>query len=84
MSAKHDRTLAAVFEDPVRANILWRDVVAMLKNCGAEFTERAGSRVAFTLGGRTLHLHRPHPGKELRPYMVFDVRNFLVEVGMTP
>jgi hypothetical protein len=84
MSAKHDRTLAAVFEDPVRANILWRDVVAMLKNLGADVTEREGSRVAFTLGTRTLYLHRPHPGKELRPYMVSNVRDFLVEIGVTP
>jgi hypothetical protein len=84
MSSKHQRTLAAIFEDPVRANILWRDIVALLKNLGADVTERAGSRVAFTLAARTLVLHRPHPGKEARPYMVSDVRNFLIAAGVTP
>jgi HicA toxin of bacterial toxin-antitoxin, len=68
----------------VRSNILWNDVVALMKNLGSDVTERAGSRVAFTLGGRTIVLHRPHPGKETRPYGVNDLRDFLVEAGVTP
>ena len=84
MSAKHRRTFAALFEDPVRVNILWNDIVTLMKSLGADVTERAGSRVAFTLDGRTIVLHRPHPGKEVRPYAVEDLRDFLVEAGVTP
>ena len=84
MSSKHRRTLAALFEDPVRSNILWNDIVALMKSLGSDVTERAGSRVAFTLDRRTIVLHRPHPGKEVRPYAVEDLRDFLVEAGVTP
>jgi hypothetical protein len=84
MSAKHRRTLAAVFEDPVRSNILWNDLVGLVKNLGADVSERAGSRVAVTLGARTIVLHRPHPGKEARPYAVQDLRDFLIEAGVAP
>lgn len=39
MGPKHRRTLEAIFEDPVRSNIAWRDIEAMLAAAGAEFTE---------------------------------------------
>jgi len=55
-----------------------------MKSLGSDVTERAGSRVAFTLDRRTIVLHRPHPGKEVRPYAVEDLRDFLVEAGVTP
>jgi len=84
MSAEHRRTLAAIFEDPVRGNILWRDIVSLLRNLGADVSQREGSRVAVTLDGRTIILHRAHPGKETRPYAVYDLRAFLVEVGVEP
>src|SRR5437016_5043486 len=36
MNQKHRRTLAAIFDDPARSNISWRDIEAMLKAAGAE------------------------------------------------
>lgn len=50
MSSKHRRTLAALFEDPVRSNILWNEVVSLMRHLGAKFNPRGGSCVAFTLG----------------------------------
>lgn len=84
MSSKHRRTLEAVFENPVRSNILWNDIVAMLKHYGADVLERAGSRVAVTLNGRVAVLHRPHPEKEAKRSTVRDLRTFLIEAGLTP
>jgi len=84
MSGKHRRTLAALFEDPVRSNILWSDVVSLLRHLGAKVRSRGGSSVAFTLRGHTMTFHRPHPGKELKPYAVRDLRAFLIERGVEP
>lgn len=64
MGPKHKRTLAAIFDDPVRSNIGWRDIESMLDAAGAEITEGAGSRVRITLNGVRAVFHRPHPQKE--------------------
>lgn len=84
MTSRHLRTLAAVFEDPVRANILWSDIESMLRSLGAGIQERAGSRIAVKLGGRTVIFHRPHPAKEANRYLVRDVRALLTIVGIEP
>ena len=51
MNKKHRRTLQAVFDDPVRSNIAWRDVEAMLEAASAEITAGEGSRVRIALNG---------------------------------
>jgi hypothetical protein len=51
VNRRHRRTLEAVFDDPIRSNILWRDIEAMLKAAGAEISEGAGSRVRIVLNG---------------------------------
>ena len=39
MGPKHERTLKAIFEDPVRSNIAWRDIEAMLESAGYSATD---------------------------------------------
>ncbi|MCC8166460.1 MAG: type II toxin-antitoxin system HicA family toxin [Planctomycetes bacterium] len=46
--------------------------------------QREDSRVDFFHGQKTLHIHEPHPGKEIRPYQVKDVRSFLKKIGVGP
>lgn len=84
MGPKHRRTLEAVFEDPVRSNIAWRDIEAMLEALGAEITEGSGSRVRIALNGVRAVFHRPHPQKETDKGAVKSMRRFLTEVGVTP
>jgi HicA toxin of bacterial toxin-antitoxin, len=84
MNQKHRRTLDAVFEDPVRSNIPWRDIESMMKAAGAEITEGAGSRIRVALGGVRAVFHRPHPKKETDKGAVRSVRRFLSEAGVTP
>ena len=84
MNQKHRRTLEAVFEDPVRSNIPWRDIEAMLKAAGAEITEGAGSRIRVALNGIRAVFHRPHPQKDTDKGAVRSVRRFLTEAGVTP
>jgi hypothetical protein len=84
MNQKHQGTLAAVFDDPVRSNILWRSIEAMLKATGAEITEGEGSRVRIALNGVRAVFHRPHPQKETDKGAVRSMRRFLTEAGVTP
>ncbi len=84
MGLKHQRTLSAIFEDPVRSNILWRDIESMLEWAGAEITEGAGSRVRIALNGVRAVFHRPHPQKETNKGAIKSMRRFLTEAGVTP
>jgi len=84
MSRKHQRTLEAIFDDPVRSNIPWRDIEAVLEAAGAEITEGEGSRVRIALNGVRAVFHRPHPQKETDKGAVKSMRRFLTEAGVTP
>ncbi|MEI8295846.1 MAG: type II toxin-antitoxin system HicA family toxin [Alphaproteobacteria bacterium] len=84
MSKKHDRTLMAIFSDPVQSGILWRDIETMLKSIGAEISERRGSRVCISLNGIDAVFHRPHPRKETDKGAINSMRRFLKEAGVGP
>ena len=84
MNRKHKRTLAAIFEDPVRSGIAWTDIEALLKALGAELSEGRGSRARVALNGVRAVFHRPHPEKETDKGAVKSVRRFLAEAGIEP
>ncbi len=84
LSGKHRAVLEAVFADPTRSNILWRDVEALLLACGAELGEGQGSRVRIALNGVRAVFHRPHPQKEMDRGAVRSLRRFLAEAEMKP
>ena len=82
--SKHERTIKSVYADPVRANINWSDIEAMLRYRGAELSEGAGSRVRIALNGVRAVFHRPHPQKETDKGAVKSMRRFLSEAGVKP
>jgi hypothetical protein len=84
MTKKHHRTLAAIFAEPVRANVNWSDIEAMLEACGAEISDGEGSRVRIALNGVRAVFHRPHPEKETDKGALRAMRRFLTEAGVTP
>lgn len=84
MVSRHQQTLMHLFEDPVRANIPWRDIEAMLRAEGAEISEGAGSRVRIALHGVRAVFHRPHPHKETDRGAVRSLRRFLIAAGVLP
>jgi len=84
MNKRHERTLAAIFTDPVSGSIKWRDIETLLVSLGAQVSEGSGSRVRFTINGQTLFLHRPHPSPDARRWMIRDIRDFLTIVGIRP
>ena len=84
MIGKHQKTLHAIFADPVRSNISWTEIEALLMALGADRDEGSGSRIRFALNGIRATFHRPHPRKETDKGAVKAVRRFLEEGGIRP
>ncbi len=84
MNAKHRKTLSSVFASPVSRNIPFRDVSALLVASGCTISQGNGSRIRFIHGRGVLTLHEPHPGKEVKEYQVKYIRDFLIDIGVTP
>ena len=82
MNRKQQRTLAAIFEDPVRADIPWSNIESLLHALGAEISEGRGSRVRIALKGIRAVFHRPHPGSETDKGSVKSMRRFLIAAGV--
>ncbi len=51
MSSKHQKTPALFFKDPIRSDVNWADIIALLQHLGAEISEGKGSRVRIALNG---------------------------------
>jgi hypothetical protein len=83
LNTKHQKTLNAIFENPVKSNISWNDVETMLIALGAEVSEGSGSRVKVVLKEIRAVFHRPHPEKETDKGAIKSVRRFLTEAGVT-
>lgn len=84
MNAKHRKTLAAIYAEPVSASLEWRRIEALLVSVDCRVIEGNGSRVRFEKDGHITTFHRPHPAKEAKPYQVRDARQFLENLGVKP
>lgn len=84
LAAKHRKTLVAIFAVPVRANVPWASVEALMLALGADVSEGRGSRIRIHLNGVRAVFHRPHPRKETDKGALKSVRRFLVSAGATP
>lgn len=84
MNSKQRKTLTSIFASPTLKNVVWADIESLLLAIGCELIEGSGSRIAFTRGGLKADFHRPHPGKEAKPYQVRDARDFLIKLGIEP
>ena len=84
MNGAHQKTLAAVFADPVNGALEWRRIESLLMAAGCTRIEGSGSSVAFEKGGMKVFFHRPHRGKEALRYRVRDARVFLMSIGIKP
>jgi predicted RNA binding protein YcfA (HicA-like mRNA interferase family) len=84
MNSKQRKTLEAIFSAPTPKNLAWDDLVSLLQALGCDVETDGGSHFAFRRDNKKADFHRPHPGKELKPYQVRDVRLFLVTIGVAP
>ena len=84
MNKRQRPTLEQVFTNPVLRNIEWRRIESLLVALGCELIEGSGSRVGFKKGDLRADFHRPHPGKEAKPYQVRAVREYLQKLKEKP
>ncbi len=84
MNNQQRKTLELVFASPVKGNLEWRKIEALLLATGCVRTEGAGSSVGFMHSGITVRFHRPHPQREALRYRVLDARRFLEAIGVCP
>ena len=84
MNARHRRTLAAIFADPVRSDVRWRDIEALFVALEARTIEGRGSRVTVILGEARATFHRPHPRPETDKGALKAVRRFLQQANVRP
>lgn len=84
MSRTHRKTLEAIFAAPVPRGLEWRRIEALFIAIGCEVIEGSGSRVGFKRGSLRADFHRPHPGKEAKPYQLRAAREFLEALGVKP
>lgn len=84
MNRKHQRTLEAIYKQPIQSNVVWKDIESLLMHLNAEITEGEGSRVRVSLNGVRATFHRPHPKKETDKGALVSVRRFLENAGVKP
>lgn len=84
MQRKHRKTLEAIYAKPVRSDVAWKDIEALLKSLGAEVSEGQGSRVRIALKGVRAVFHGPHPKKETDKGALVSMRRFLETAGVKP
>ncbi len=84
LNSAHRRTLAVVFSSPAPTTLEWRKIERLFLAIGCEAIEGRGSRIGFKFGAARADFHRPHPGKEAKPYQVRAAREFLELIGVTP
>jgi HicA toxin of bacterial toxin-antitoxin, len=84
MNSKHQKTLQALFENPVNGAIEWSRIEALLRAVGCTVVEGSGSSVTFAMGSTKAYFHRPHPQKEALRYRVKAARDFLEHIGVIP
>ena len=82
MNSKHRRTLTLLRSQPTPKTLAWADIEALLVALGARRVNRGGSAVGFELNGVRLDVHRPHPQKEAKPYVVKNTAQFLTLAGV--
>ena len=82
MNSKHRKTLALLHVQPTPKTLAWVDIEALLVALGAQRVNRSGSAVGFELNGVRLDVHRPHPQKEAKPYVVKNAAQFLKLAGV--
>ncbi|MDR2893522.1 MAG: type II toxin-antitoxin system HicA family toxin [Deltaproteobacteria bacterium] len=84
MNSNQRKTLTAIFASPTPKNLAWADIESLLLALDCKLIEGSGSRIAFIRDGRKADFHRPHPGKEAKPYQVRNARDFLNTLGVRP
>ncbi len=83
MNKKQKKTLAYIFENPVRSDVKWSDIETLFGSLGGEISEGSGSRVRAALNGVRAVFYRPHPKKVTDKGALVSIRRFLINAGIS-
>ena len=83
MSHKHSHLMRSIFQDPLSANIHWREVESLLNHLGAQVESSHGARFKVTLNGVTDYLHHPHHSNACTRDLIKHLREFLAHAGVS-
>jgi hypothetical protein len=83
MSHKHAHLLRSIFEDPLPANVHWREIESLLKHLGADIDPLHGARFKITLNKVEAFLHHPHNSSTCSRTDIKAVRELLAHAGVT-
>jgi len=84
VKGKHQKTVTAIFSDPVNGNMEWSRIEALLVALGCRVIEGDGSSVTFEKDGIRAYFHKPYPAREALRYRIKDAREFLKKLGVKP
>jgi len=82
--AQADKIIEKIKAKPTPSNIKWDELVTALKRLGYKEITNSGSRRKFfhPEENNMISLHRPHPGNEVKPCYIKEVRETLEEIGL--
>ena len=83
MSHKHDHLMRSIFQDPLPANIHWREIESLLKHLGADIEPSHGARFKITLNKVEAFLHHPHNSSTGSKTDIKTIREMLSHAGVT-
>ena len=83
MSQKHKRVLKAIFQEPVKGNIHWREIESLLHHLGAVVQSTHGARTHVVLNSVEGILHRPHHSNVCTKHELRELRKFLASAGVS-
>lgn len=84
MSHKHLALLRMIFQDPLPANIHWREIESLLNHLGVTVEPSHGARFKISLNKVSDFLHHPHHGNTCSRELIKQVREFLAHAGVSP
>ena len=68
----------------MRDDILWHDVITLIKAIGGSATQEDNLGFRFELKTLSLNIYTLHPQKELKRYQVKAIREFLFKARINP
>lgn len=80
----HLSLLKAIFQEPVSANMHWREIESLLHHLGATIEPTHGARFRVVLNEVEFILHHPHHGNEFTKQDVKQLRGHLTQAGVSP
>ena len=83
MSHKHSNLMRSIFQDPLPANIHWREIESLLTHLGAEIEPSHGARFKITLNKVEAFLHHPHNSSTCSKTDIKAIREILAHAGVT-